>query len=118
MGPSDSDSQVLQSMPTLIARNYQAMLDARQPQQRVNRALHLYNLILRTLTITLVSEYLVHDKEAVRDPQLNDLLLHKFPHLTLDAWQKILFTCLRAYEGKRDLFFMPELYDFYWDTAI
>ncbi len=51
------------------------------------------------------------------DPYLDTLLEQKFPHLTADAWEKMLFTTLRAYEGHRDLFFMPELYDFYWGTS-
>ena len=47
------------------------------------------------------------------DPYLDTLLEQRFPHLTADAWKEMLFTTLRAYEGHRDLFFMPELYDFY-----
>src|SRR5207247_1452141 len=51
------------------------------------------------------------------DPYLDTLLEQKFPHLTSDAWEEMLFTTLRAYEGHRDLFFMPKLYDFYWGTS-
>lgn len=109
---------VLSEMPSFIAVNYQRLLKAQTPQERVELALHIYNLGLRALTISLVSQYLIWDRERTRDPYLNELLLKKFPHLTLDAWQQLLFATLRAYEGNRDLFFMPELYDFYWDTSI
>ena len=72
--------------------------------------MHIYNLGLRTLTINLVSQYLFRDRalDRVNDPYLDTLLEQKFPHLTADAWEEMLFTTLRAYEGHRDLFFMPE----------
>lgn len=114
---TDSDEFVLDNMPHFIAMNYQRLLAAQSPRERVELALHIYNLSLRILTISLVSQYLIRDKDRVSDPYLNQLLLQKFPHLTLDAWHQLLFTTLRAYEGNQDLFFMPELYDFYWDTS-
>jgi hypothetical protein len=104
-------------MPHFIAVNYQRMLEAPAARERVKRAVHVYDLGLRALTIALVSQYLIRDRGEVCDPYLNDLLLQKFPHLTLDAWQQLFFASLKAYEGKRDFFFMPELYDFYWETS-
>jgi hypothetical protein len=118
MGETEFDAFVLANLPHFIAVNYQRLLEAQTPRERIERTLHTYNLGLRALTIGLVSQYLIRDKERVSDPYLNELLLRKFPQLmTLDAWQQLLFASLRAYEGKRDLFFMPELYDFYWDTS-
>ena len=117
MSDSVFDEFILVNMPHFIAVNYQRLLEAQAPRKRVELALHIYNLGLRALTIGVVSQYLIRDRERVADPYLNELLLQKFPHLTLDAWQQLLFTSLKAYEGKRDLFFMPELYDFYWDTS-
>ena len=109
---------ILANLPRFIALSYQRVLDAGSPQEKIARILHTYNLGLRTLTICIVSQYLIRDRERVSDPYLNDLLLQKFPKLTLDAWQDLLFAALRAYEGKEDLFFMPELYQFYWDTSV
>jgi hypothetical protein len=87
------------------------------PQEQVAQILHIYNLCLRVLTITMISQYLFHDRYQVADPYLDSLLEEKLPHLTPDSWEGMLFTSLRAYEGNHDLFFMPELYDFYWDTS-
>src|SRR2546421_8760800 len=61
--------------------------------------------------------FLCPARTGVRDPYLENLLEQKFPHLTADAWEEMLFITLRAYQGHRDLFFMRELYDFYWDTS-
>ena len=111
------DQTLLASMPQFVALNYKRMLDANTFQEQVHWGLHTYNLGLRALTIGLVTQYLIRDADDVSDPYLNELLLKKFPKLTLDAWQQLLFSTLRAYEGKRDLFFIPELYDLYWDTT-
>src|SRR5258706_13080427 len=93
------DEFILANMPHFIAVNYQRLLEAKTPKQQVGLALHIYNIGLRVLTIGLVSQYLIRDRGRVRDSYLNELLLQKFPHLTLDAWQQILFAALRAYEG-------------------
>jgi hypothetical protein len=116
MEEADFNAFILANMPYFIAVNYQRLLEAQSPQEQVKLTLHIYNLGLRALTISLVSQYLIRDRENVDDPYLNELLWEKFDHLTTGAWEEIFFTALKAYEGKQDLFFMPELHDFYWDT--
>jgi hypothetical protein len=108
---------VLSNMPYFISVNFQRLLEAETLQDRVKWMLHIYNLVLRALTLGLVSQYLTRDRDKVSDSYLNQLLLEKFPRLTPDAWKMIFFASLKVYEGNRDLFFMPELYDFYWDTS-
>src|SRR2546421_4892601 len=119
MTTAEFDEFVLTRMPTFIAINYQRLLEAQSPQEQVALILHIYNLGLRVLTINLVSQYIFRDRalKRVSDSYLDTLLEQRFPHLTADAWKEMLFTTLRAYEGHRDLFFMPELYDFYWGTS-
>jgi hypothetical protein len=112
------DRFVLDNLPHFVAVNYQRLEDLWTPQERLSQILHIYNLGLRALTIGIVSQYLIRDRDRVCDSYLNDLLLQKFPKLTLDAWQNLLFAALLAYEGKEDLFFMRELYQFYWDTSV
>lgn len=111
------DEYVLINMPTFIAINYERLLKAQKPQEQVELILHIYNLGLRVLTVNLVSQYVFRDRDRVSDSYLDKLLEEKFPHLTPDAWEEMLFTALRSYEGNQDLLFMPELYDFYWDTS-
>ncbi len=113
------DEFVLANMPSFIAVNYQRLLETQQPQERINLIVHIYDLLLRIVTIILVSQYLSQERSRVNDPFLNDLLLHKFStyDLTLDTWQKIFFTAFNVYQGKAKLFFMPELYEFYWDSS-
>ncbi|GHO78956.1 hypothetical protein KSD_67270 [Ktedonobacter sp. SOSP1-85] len=117
MEEANFEAFILASMPSFIAVNYQRLLETQEPQEQVTLQLHIYNLGLRTLTINLVSQYLFHDRDLVRDAYLDRLLDQKFAHLTSDAWEKILFATLRTYKDNRDLVFMPELYDFYWDTS-
>lgn len=114
---TEFDEFVLTRLPTFIAINYQRLLETQNPQEQVKLILHIYNLGLRTLTINLVSQYLFRDRDRVNDPYLENLLEQRFPHLTADAWEDMLFTTLRAYEGHRALFFMPQLYDFYWGPS-
>src|SRR5947207_13990388 len=89
MEDTDFHAFILANMPYFIAVNYQRVLEAQQAQERVNLIVHIYDLLLRTVTIILVSQYLSQDRSRVNDPFLNDLLLHKFPtdSLTLDIWQ-------------------------------
>src|SRR5438477_12930807 len=108
---SDFNEFVLTQMPTFIAINYQRLLEAQDPQEQVALILHIYNLGLRVLTINLVSQYIFRDRYRVSDSYLDKLLELKFPHLTPDAWEEMLFTALRSYEGNQDLLFIPELYD-------
>jgi hypothetical protein len=107
MNESDFDEFVLANTPHFIAINYQQFLQADTPQQRIELALHIYNLGLRALTIGLTSQYLIRDKEKMSASDLNEFFLHKFDHLTLDAWQQLFFAVLRSYEGCQDLFFIP-----------
>src|SRR5436305_303915 len=114
---SDFNEFILTTMPSFIAVNYQHLLETQNPQEQVKLILHIYNLGLRALTISLVSQYITRDSENMNDALLNDLLQQKFRHLTPDGWKEIFFTALKVYEDHRDLFFIPELYDFYWDTS-
>lgn len=100
-----------------MAKNYQRVLDVANPQEKVQRLKHLYSLIVRTLTITLVSQYLIIDKEKIQDSALNDLLLAKFPQLTSEAWLNLFFASVKVYGNRRVSLFMLELYELYWNTS-
>ena len=118
MTETSFDAFVTANLPHFVAVNYQQMLETPDPHERIQAVLRTYDLGLRALTIGLVSQYLIHDQATISDPYVNDLLLNQFRHLTLYAWQELLFATLGAYEGQRELLFMPELYDFYWDTTV
>jgi hypothetical protein len=111
------DRLILNGMPSFIAKKYNTLLETTSVRDRVQLITHIYDLWLRMLTITLVSQYLIHDRETVSDTDLNTLLKTDFEGLTIDGWQDVFFTTLDIYKGKRNLFFMPELYDFYWETS-
>ena len=112
------DDLILQHFPHFIAENYYKLLNAKvSSEERVRLALHIYQLGLRSLAIGLVSQYLIRDRWDITDTYLLNLLSEKFSNLTLDLWQRLLFLTLRVYEGNKERFFIPELYDFYWDTS-
>jgi hypothetical protein len=117
MDRAEFDTFLLENMPYFIAINYKRLLETQDPQEQVTLILHIYNLGLRALTINLIAQYFFRDWDRVRDPDLDKLLKRKIPHLTADAWEEILFAILETYKNNRNLFFMPELYDFYWDTS-
>ena len=117
MEKSDFNASILKNMPYFLAVNYQLLLNTQSPQQQVKLILHIYNLGLRVLTINLVNQYLIRDKEDVDYAPLNRLLQDEFEHLTTGTWQNIFFTALEAYKGKEDLLFVPELHSLYWDAT-
>ncbi len=115
---TEFDQLVLRALPHFITIQYQRLLEAETATLKVHNALRVYELTLRTLAISVISQYLIRDADRLNAPILNRLLLTKLPNVTLDVWQQIFFVTLMAYEGNRDLFFMPELYDFFWDNTV
>ncbi len=111
------DNLILTEFPYPIAVGYRRVLEASDWPTRIDRALRLFEYGLRTLGLDLISQYLIRDADTVSDPDLNTLLLDKLPKAPLGSWKQILFTTLHIYGGLRHRFFMPELYDLYWDTS-
>jgi hypothetical protein len=115
--PDELDELILQEFPRPIAVNYCRLLEMQDWQKKTEHCLRVFEFGLRTMALGVISQYLIRDADKVNDPYLNRLLLDKLPgKASLGTWQQIFFTTLRAYQGERGLFFMPELYDFYWDT--
>ena len=112
------DQLVLTSMPYFIAAQYKRMLDATCAEDKVRAALRVYELGLRVLAMSVVSQYLMRDYDKISDYELNQLLETKLPYASLNVWQRLFFLGLRAYGAHRHLLFVQELYDFYWDTSV
>lgn len=117
MVADERDAFILQTMPHFIARGYQQLLNATTAGERVAHTLHIYDLGLRVLTSSLVTQYLTRDLDSVYASSLTQLLARRFFNLTSDLWPKLFFGTLQAYEGNKVLLFMPELYDFFWDSS-
>lgn len=112
------DQTILTTMPYFIAVQYKRMLDAPCAEDKVRGVLRVYELGIRTLALAVVSQYLIRDYDRISDYELNQLLETKLPNATLNVWQRIFFLGLRAYGGQRDLLFVSELYDLYWDRSV
>ncbi len=106
----------LEDMPHFMALIYARLQEVSNKQEFVQQACKLYDLGVRMLVITMLSQYLVEDRDSITDPYLNEILLQKLPRLTRDAWQQLLFTSLEVYEGQHERLYLPELYTYYWDV--
>ncbi len=113
------NNTVLNKFPYPIAVNYKRLITADTWKERVDFGIKLFEFGLRLLSVTLLSKYLITDVDRVKDKALDNYLLKTLQrNISLGTWNEILFRILQVYERKRNLFFMPELYDFYWDTSI
>jgi hypothetical protein len=115
--PTDLEQFILTRMPHFIAIHYQRMLDGETLITRIEETLRTFELGLRALSSILVGQYVLRDLEKVHNDELNKFLVDRLPTTNLDVWQKILFQTLKVYENAPDLFFVSELYHFYWDTT-
>jgi hypothetical protein len=113
----EDQKALLAHLPNFLAVNYQTMLDATDDQVCVQVGLKTFSLGLRFLTIIVTSQYLIQDERSVSDPHLNTLLRERLPLGDLQNWSNVFLTALKAYEGLEDRFFIPELYEMYWDTS-
>lgn len=106
---------VLNHFPHPIAINYKRALDGVSYQDKARQAMLVFDFTVRAVALSLISQYLLYDREKIDDSLLNALLKSKLPRPTLGSWVEITFTILRVYKDHRDLLFMEELYDAYWD---
>ncbi len=113
---ADLDQLVLARFPYPIAVNYRRLLAGQTWAFRTRKCIELYEYGVRMVTLSVLGQYLARDAAQVRNPELDKFLYHKLAEATLGSWIQFLFRGLKAYGGHRDLFFMPELYDLYWDN--
>ena len=111
------DHIVLSEFPYPIATNYRKALTAGSWESCTRKSVEVFEYVVRAITLGLVSAYLTRDLKKVSDTELNSKLYQKLPRASLGQWVEFLFLCLRAYGDKRELFFIQELYDVYWNTA-
>ena len=100
---SDLDNLVLNEYPYLIAVNYRRMLEAERWETKTQMCIHVFEYGIRTLALALVSQYLIRDREAISNDQLNSLLSVKIKKASLGTWNELLFAALKAYGGKQEL---------------
>jgi hypothetical protein len=111
------DQLILTEYPYPIAVSYRKLLDTKGGEESHRRCIEVFEYGLRTVTLGLLSQYLGPHASRVRYAALDTHLYQKLKEASLGDWVDFLFDGLRAYGGKRELLFMPELYDFYWNTS-
>lgn len=110
----DMTTIVLDEFPNFISNRYKKIFSTNDPELKLELIFELHDIILKTLSMGLVSQYLIRDKQSINDPYLNEIISKDLYTGTLGTWFKIFFATLRVYKGQRDFFFIKELYDFYW----
>lgn len=111
---------ILNEFPYPVAVNYRRMLEETNWQAKTDKAIRVFDYALRMVAIGITSQYLCYDAEAIIDSAVNRILRHKIlgKKPSLGTWKMLLFSLMDAYHGKRERFFMPELYDAFWDTSV
>jgi hypothetical protein len=114
---SELDGLVVAEYPYPIAANYRRLLETSDWEARTRRCLEVFKFGIRTITLGILSQYLLRDLHQVRDAELDGRLCKHLKQASLGQWVDFFFLTLRAYRGKRELLFIPELYDLYWDSS-
>jgi hypothetical protein len=111
------DQLILSEYPYPVAVNYRRLLEIEGWEARTRKCIEIFEYGLRTITLVVLSQYLIRDVHQVSDLVLDRKLYRSLPEASLGQWTEFFFLGLRAYRGRRDLFFMREMYDLYWDTS-
>ena len=112
------DDLAFTEFPYPIAVSYKRALDEQDWEKKTYACIQVFEVALRFFALALASQY-VRDMDLFNDndPGLNSLLSSGLRRSTLGLWRAIFIRILEAYQGKRSVFFIPELYDRYWDAS-
>lgn len=113
----DLNKLVTEEFPYPIAFHYRELLKIKDWEKKTRKGIYIFEITVRAITCYVLSEYLIEDLENINNPEFDRLLLKRLGQASLGQWVGFLFDCLATYQDKREQFFIPELYDFYWDTA-
>ncbi len=117
LADGELDQLILSEYPYPIAVNYRRLLETQGWEARTRKSIEIFEYGLRAITLGVLSQYLIRDVHEVSDVELDRKLYRKLPEASVGQWVEFFFLALRAYRGQRKRFFMPELYDLYWDTS-
>jgi len=111
------DNVNLDNLPEFIAVKYKNMLSASDPREKIRCGLEVFELSLRLLTIIMVSQYLLRDREKFSADSLNKLIVERLRFGVLNDWMNVFSAACKVYEGHPDWLFYPPLYDLYWEKV-
>lgn len=111
----DLKKLILEEFPYPVSVNYHQLLEIQGWEARTRKCIQIFEFGLRSITLFILSQYLIDDVADVFNSNLDRLLHRKLGRAALGDWVEFFFQCLYAYQGKRNRLFIPELYDLYWD---
>ena len=87
---------ILNEFPFPIAVSYQKIIDQETWKEKVESAVRVFDYLLRTLCLVVISQYLVYDRgKDFSDSDLNEKLRSKLPTASFGIWFDILFSTLK-----------------------
>src|SRR5919109_241888 len=102
--PDPIDELVLTEYPYPIAANYRRILESRDWERRTRECIDVFGYGMRAMTLGILSQYLIRDRDVFSDQTLNrELYKQKLSNISPGTWVSYLFLALKAYGGKREL---------------
>lgn len=109
-------AEITAVFPSPIAINFATAIDEdRSWQERIDACFTCFEVGVRSLVLGLLAGY-VDQSKMVDDARLMSLL-RRLDELQLTVWINLFNTSMQAYKGLRTQFFVPELYDAYWEES-
>ncbi len=108
---------VIEEFPYPVALAYQRLLETDDPTERALLCLETFHFSIRAIAFAVIIRYLLDSHQLVNHKALNDHIQQFFNKYRSQRWIELLQFALQAYRDHHDSFFMPELYDLYWDRS-
>ncbi len=111
------DEIVLDEFPYPVAHAYRRLLDTDNLSEQANICLQVFHFSIRAIAFAVIIKYLMEPPEASNSIELNAGIREHLKKAPTMYWLKLLQLALQAYRDKYADFFMPELYELYWDRS-
>ncbi|MBZ0318114.1 MAG: ATP-binding protein [Anaerolineae bacterium] len=110
------DEIILREFPYPIALAYQHLLTTEDARARSLECVQTFHFTIRAIAFAAIMRYLAEPPEVINNEQLNKGIQDYLKTPRTKYWADLLQKTLQAYQNRKDLLFVPELYDLYWDT--
>ncbi|MBN8655652.1 MAG: hypothetical protein J0M11_07945 [Anaerolineae bacterium] len=107
---------IINDFPYFISVNYERLLNESNWREKTRQCIHIFDFSIRAISLIILGQYLIEDRENLSNPIYNKLLKDKLPKATLGTWVNICFRGIQTYAESNHGFFLKELTDLYLDN--
>jgi len=108
---------ILENFPSPVSLEYAKALDETESwTDRTNACNRVFEFGIRSFVLGILSNYAQKDIEKIYDINLK-MMLNQLSKSELRYWISLFDAAMNTYHGRRERFFVVELYDRYWDEA-